>query len=130
MPPGANYARHLGDALDGIGNEENHQRHDGGIERVSRERKRHGIALAKLRHAHRGPRSGVCELRLGRIDPLNLGRRAPPDEQLGERTVAAADIDPAQARRLRQPIEEHLAREPAPRSHVPFVCGAVVEADI
>ena len=70
------------------------------------------------------------ELRLGRIDPLNLGRRAPLDEQFGEGAVAAADIDPSQARAGRKPIEEHLARKPAPASHLPFVGGPVVEADL
>ena len=59
-----------------------------------------------------GAREG--ELPLGRIDPLNLGGRASFDEQLGEGAVAAADVDPSQARARRQPVEEDLAGEPAP----------------
>jgi hypothetical protein len=47
----ANDACHLGDALRRLGREENHQRHDGGVEAAVRERQRHGIALAKFRDA-------------------------------------------------------------------------------
>jgi hypothetical protein len=83
-----------------------------------------------LRQARRGTCAGKGKLRLGRIDPLNLGRRAAFHQQLGEGAAAAADVDPSQARARRQPVEEDIAREPAPGSHHPLVGGAVVEADL
>jgi hypothetical protein len=75
-------------------------------------------------------RARKCELPFRRINPLNLGRCAPFDDELGERAVAAADVDPAQASERRQPIEKDLARKPAPGSHHPLVGRAVVEADL
>ena len=38
---------------------------------------------------------GKGKLRLGRIDPLNLGRRTALYQQLSEGAAAAADVDPA-----------------------------------
>jgi hypothetical protein len=86
--------------------------------------------LAELCHARSRSRPPVLELPLGRVDPLNLGRCAPFDDQLGEGAVAAADIDPSQAGARRYLIKEDFAREPAPGSHHPLVGGPVVEADL
>ena len=90
----ANHPHHLGDALGRIGNEEDHQRHNGCIEPVFGEWKRHGVALSELRHTCKGSCARKGELPLRRIDPLNLGWRTPFDEQLGEGAIAAADVDP------------------------------------
>ena len=127
---GANHAHHLGNASGRVRNEENHQRHDSGIEPVLGKRKRHRVALVKRCATRRGSGAREGELRLGRINSLNFGRRASLDEQLREGTVAATDIDPSQARAWRKPIEKHLSREAAPSSHVPFVSGPVVIADL
>lgn len=126
----ANHTHHLGNASGWVGNEENHQRHDGGIEPVLGKRKRRCVALVKRCATRRGPGAREGELRLGRINSLNFGRRASLDQQLCEGTVAATDIDPSQARAWRKPIEEHLSRESAPASHVPFVSSPVVVADL
>ena len=67
---------HLGDAFGRLGNEENHQRHNGAIEPAVGEGQYCGVTPAELRQACRGTRAGKGKLRLGRIDPLNLGRRA------------------------------------------------------
>ena len=75
-----------------------------------------------------GARKG--ELRLGRIDPVNLGRRAPFDQPCGKSAVAAADIDPPQARTWVQPVEKHIARQSAPGSHHALIGGAILEADL
>jgi hypothetical protein len=94
---GTDHPCHLGDAFGRIRNEEDDQRHDGGIEPVAVEGQCHGVALEKCRAARRRPRAGKSELCFGRIDPLRFGRRASLDEQLGESAIAAADIDPSQA---------------------------------
>jgi len=49
-------------------NEENHQRHNGCIEAVFREGKRHCVALAELCYARRGSCARIGKLALGRID--------------------------------------------------------------
>ena len=111
----ADHARHLGDALRRIGNEEDHQRHDRGVERVVGEGQRHRVAVTEL--APRVPRAACARRRAAPRDgsmPCTDGRRAALDEQLGERAVAAADVDPAQARARREPVEEDVAGEPAP----------------
>jgi hypothetical protein len=82
------------------------------------------------RAAPRARANASCPLPLRRVNPLNLGRCAPFDEEFGERAVAAADVDPAQASAGRQPIEKDLARKPAPLSHHPLVGRAIVEADL
>ena len=70
------------------------------------------------------------KLRLGGIDALDFRRRATLGQQFGEGAVAATDIDPAQAGSRLQPVEEDLAREPAPFAHHPLIAGAIVEADL
>src|ERR1041385_2926203 len=74
----------------------------------------------------------ACErkLRIRRIDALDFRRRATLGQKLGERAVTATDVDPAQRGSRLQPIEEHLAGDPAPRPHHPLIAGAVVEADL
>src|SRR5215468_10608172 len=113
----ADHARHLGDALGRIGNEEEHKRHDSAIKPVGLEGQRHRVALKKRGFPQRRPSAGKRELRFGRIDPLYFGWRASLGEQLGERATAAADVDPSQARRWRQPIDEDVPSELAPDAH-------------
>ena len=61
---------------------------------------------------------------------MDLGGRAARDNQLREGAVATSNIDPAQARARSEPIEEDIARGPAPRnSHHSLVGSPVVEAD-
>src|SRR5207302_1093513 len=55
---------------------------------------------------------------------------APGHNQLGESAVAAADIDPFQARAWRQPVKKDLAGNPAPGAHHPLISGAILEADL
>jgi hypothetical protein len=92
---GANHPHHLGDAFGRIGNEENHQRHNGCIEPVFGEGKRHRVALAELRQACRGSCARESKLPFGRIDALNFSWRASLDQELGEGAVSAANIDPS-----------------------------------
>ena len=75
---------------------------------ISREGKCHRVALAKFRHERRGPCPRKSELPFGWINALNLHRGASLDQSLGEGPVAAADVDPSQTRKRRQPIEENL----------------------
>jgi hypothetical protein len=126
---GANHPRHLGNAFGRIRNKKDHQRHDGGIEPIVGERQRHRVALEKFRPARRWPGAGESELCFRRIDRLRLGRSASLDEQFGEGAAAAADIDPPHARAGLQPIEEELAREPAPDAHRPLINISVIEMD-
>jgi hypothetical protein len=65
----------------------------------------------------------------GGIDPLRLGWRASLDEQLGEDTAAATDVDPSQAWRRCQPFEENLSREQAPTAHAAVVSCSVIETN-
>ena len=126
----AHNAHHLSNALGRIGNEENHQRHGGRVESIIRDRKRHGVAAIEFGQTRRRPRARKGELGLGWINALDFNRCASFDEQFAERAIAAADVDPPQARRRRQPIYEYRAGNPAPLSHHPFVGGAVVEANL
>jgi hypothetical protein len=121
---------HLRDTFCRLRNEKDHQRHDSSIEAAIREGQSHGVALLELGDVGGVSRAGVGELRLGRVDALHLGRRAAVDQQLGERAIAAADIDPAQAGLWRDPVEKHVARQPAPDSHHAFIAGAIVEANL
>jgi hypothetical protein len=93
-------------------------------------RQRHGVALLELRNARRGARACEGKLALRRIDALNFNRCAALDDQFSEGAVAAADVDPPQAWRRRQPIEKNIARQSAPDSHHPLVSGPIVEADL
>src|SRR5207248_5374312 len=122
------HAYHLSHAPGRLGDKEDHQRHDRHVEGAVRERQRHRIALAEF--CHRCPASGACigQLPIRRIDPLNVRGCAPGYNQLGERTVAAADIDPFQAFARRQPIVKDIAGKPAPGAHHPLIVGAVLEA--
>jgi hypothetical protein len=71
----------------------------------------------------------VCQLPFGRINALNVHRGESLNQELGERAVAAADVDPPQAPGRRQPIEKNPAGEPAPDAHHALIAGAVVEAN-
>ena len=88
---------HFSDALGRIGHEENHQRHDGHVERVVGERLSHRVALTKLCAPRRGSRASKGELRLGRIDSIDRHGRAAIDDHFRKGAVAAADVEPAQA---------------------------------
>src|SRR6185312_14758717 len=121
--------RHLGDAFGRLGHKEDHQRHGGGVEAPVGEGKRHRIALLEFGEARLVALARVGELALRGIDAGHGGGRGARDDQLGESAVAAADIDPAQARARRQPVEKNLTGIAAPDSHHPLVSGAVVETD-
>ena len=126
----ADHSRHLGNPLGRGGNEEDHQRHDRGVERIVGKRERHRIALMKPRLPRRDSRAGKGELLCGRVDPLDRDGRAPLDEPFGKGTVAATDVQPSQARFWREPVEKDLTGQPAPLPHVSFVAGSVIEADL
>src|SRR5688572_4880329 len=74
--------------------------------------------------------SGKGKLALRRINSVYARRSTVLDQQLGEGTVAAADINPAQANGQRQPIQEDTTGQPAPGAHVVLVGGAILEADL
>ena len=91
---------------------------------------REGLCVTgpKARVRGNGFATGVIDLRLSRIDSDDRGRRAALDDQLGEETRAASDIEPIRALRGIEPLKEHGARCPAPCSDESFVGCAVVEA--
>jgi hypothetical protein len=130
MPPGRTTRAISATPLAGSGTKKNHQRHHGGIEAVLRKGKRHGVAFLESREARRRSCARKCELPWRRINRCHRGWRASFDNEFCERAVAAPDVDPAQPRRRRQPIEENVAGQPAPFSHHPFVSSSVVEADL
>jgi hypothetical protein len=47
-----------------------------------------------------------------------------------ESTIAAANVDPFQARWCRQPIEKNTSHPSAPISHIPLIREPIVEADL
>ncbi len=96
------------------------QRHDGCIEPAGRKRKGHRRRPGETRPRATSSGAGESELPLRRVNALNLRRRASLDQQLREGPVAAADVDPSQARKRHQPIEEDLAGEPA---QIPIICS-------
>jgi hypothetical protein len=63
------------------------------------------------------PRTGEGDLFGRGIDALNLGRLTAIDQEFGECTVAAADINASQVRRQREPVEKLIADETAPDAH-------------
>ena len=63
-----------------------------------------------------------------RVDGEHRRGRARIDHQLGENASAAADFEPARARRRCHPIKEDGRDGTAPASHEALVGGAVVEA--
>jgi hypothetical protein len=69
-------------------------------------------------------------LALGRINPLNLGWRAPFDKLFGESAVATANVNPLQTAGHRQPIKEYFSCKSTPGPHHPFVGGPVIEKDL
>jgi hypothetical protein len=91
----SNDPSHLRDAIGRIGNEENHQRHDGGVEPSGIKWQRHCVALKKHGAARTRPHTRNRELRFMRIDALCLNWRAPLEDQFGESAGAAADVEPA-----------------------------------
>jgi hypothetical protein len=128
-PARAHNPHHLSDALGRMGHEET-QCHGGCVVRVIRDGERHRIAMAEFGQARRRPRARKSNLGLGWINATDLGCGAPLDEMFSEGAVAAADIDPLQARGRGQSIDECRTGKPAPRSHHPFVGGAVIEANL
>ena len=93
----ADHSCHFGNTPGRVGNEKDHQRHDGRIERVVGERQRHRIALTKQCEPQGGPCAGMGQLPLGRVYPLYRDRCAPLDDQFGEGAAAAANVEPSQA---------------------------------
>ena len=77
-----------------------------------------------------GPGTGKGELRVRRINALDLGWRAPFDDQFGESPAAAADIDPSHSWSWRKPVEKYFAGEAAPSPHIPLIAGPIVIADL
>jgi hypothetical protein len=75
---------------------EDHQRHRAGIESIVGKRQPRRIGQVKLRQICGGPRARERKLSVGRIDTVDRTRRAALGQKLGERTVAAADVEPAQ----------------------------------
>jgi hypothetical protein len=59
------------------------------------------VALAEFRPARGGSCACKGELPFRRIDPLNFGGCTAFDQKLSEGAVAAADVDPSQARARR-----------------------------
>jgi len=99
-------------------------------------------AASKLRPGRAGAWRALLELgdaRLWRVRAkascpsegrcLALNGRAAVDQQFGEGAIAAANIHPAQAGLWCDPVEKHVARQPAPDS-IMRRSGAVVEADL
>ncbi len=127
---GGEDAGHFGDAFGGVGDEEDDEGHDGGVEGVGRERKCHCIAEVKLCERRWASRGGVGELGLRGVDAVDGGGGAGLNEQFGECAVAAADVEPAEGGFGGEPVEEGLGDELAPDAHVAFVGGGVVEADL
>src|SRR6185437_14519232 len=75
------------------------------------------------------PSAGIAELSLRGVDAHDRQGRATLDDELGERTITAADIGPDEAPWRMHPIEENLPRKPAPDAHHLLVGRAVVEPD-
>ena len=69
---------------------------------------------------------GVRDVRLRRVDPDDRGRRGVREEGLGERAGAAADVEPAAARRHVEPVDELARHEPAPPPDVALEALGVV----
>jgi hypothetical protein len=69
-------------------------------------------------------------LPIRRIDSLNLGGRAPGNNQFCKSSVSAADIDSSKTRARSQPVKKNLAGKPAPGAHHPLIGGSIVEADL
>ena len=113
MPPGPTTRTILATPYGRIGNEENHQRHDGCVETVVGEGKRRRVAVAKFRHLRRRSCARKGELRLGRFYPSHLGWRAALDQQFGEGADPAAEGDPSQARERLQPVRKISPARPA-----------------
>ena len=84
----------------------------------------------KFRQPRRRARTGESELAFGGIDPVNGQGRAALDDILGEGAIAAADIDPFQARCRLEPVDEHVAGHAAPDAHESFIGRTIVEADL
>ena len=80
MPPGRTTRAISATPLARIGNEEDHQRHDGGIETAVGEGELHRAAIAEFRHPCRGPAACEGQLRLGWVDPLHLDGGAALDQ--------------------------------------------------
>jgi len=69
------------------------------------------------------------QLAFGGVDSPHLTGIDAVDQQFGEGAVSTTDIKPAQAKLRLQPVEEHVACEPAPFTHEAFIGFAVVEPD-
>jgi hypothetical protein len=64
-----------------------------------------------------------------RIDTLHFARRASLDEQLCERAIATADVDPPQARRWCQPVEKNFSCKLASDAHPALVGCSVAKTN-
>src|ERR1700744_720866 len=87
------------------------------------------MPLMKLGDPSGGAAASEDKLSLRRVDAVNLGLCTTFDEQLGECAVAAADIDPSQARTRREPLEEIDSDEAAPGPHHALVGCPILKAD-
>src|SRR6185295_614568 len=126
---GPNHPSHLGDAFCRITNEEDDECHDGGIEPMASEGERHGVAPQKRRAGRTRPCASNSELFFLRIDALGLDWSASLKHQFGEGTCATSYIEPPQADWCREPIDERVSRQKAPRTHGPLVGVPVLETD-
>jgi hypothetical protein len=86
--------------------------------------------VAELGDACCGSLARKGKLTLRWINSLDLDWRAAFHEQLGESSIAAANVDPFQIRCGCQPIKKDAARSLTPIPHIPLIRGPVLEADL
>src|SRR5665647_2997059 len=91
------HPRHFRDGASRIGNEGDHQGHQGRIEAVVFERQRLCVTDAEFRRLCAPPLAGKGDLPVRRINPDDSGSDAARDQHFGESAIAAADVEAAQA---------------------------------
>ena len=114
-----------------IRNEIQDEVRDGGIDRAIRQRQRLSIAdpEGQAQIAHMRPR--VVEIAGRGIDREHRSRRAVVEDGPAQRAGAAPDVEPREAGRQHQPMQERAGDGPAPPPHIrlvriaggPHICG-------
>ena len=102
---GADDAPHFGDGAAGVVNKDDHQRHYRDVKAGRGEGQGGGIAFVQL-YVFAQAVAGMGEHRGRAVNAVQFRRGGTFGEQRGKGTTAAADIEPAQSGRQREPVKE------------------------